>query len=217
MLLPDAVQQRHREHRAEYTRDPQLRSMGQGLALEARRHDGSVFPVEVSLAPDTSGGELTVIAAVRDVTARESPRRCVTAEAAARAAEAEARTANEAKNQFLSRMSHELRTPLNAVLGFGQLLQRRLADTDNADAIRHIVKGGRHLLDLINDVLDIARIESGDMSLSTESVAVDELVAETIDLMQPARCRRRRHLAHRRRSDRRLTCWPTVSGCGRSC
>jgi CheY-like chemotaxis protein/two-component sensor histidine kinase len=82
-------------------------------------------------------------------------------------------------------MSHELRTPLNAVLGFGQLLQRRLADTDNADAIRHILKGGRHLLDLINDVLDIARIEAGEMSLSTESVALQELVAETIDLLHP--------------------------------
>jgi PAS domain S-box-containing protein len=307
MLLPEGVHQRHREHRAGFVRQPQVRSMGQGLSLEARRRDGSVFPVEVSLAPDTSSGDLTVIAAVRDVTSQReieamalenesrlrqvtdsvdivfallefdpfrylyissgvkellgrdpeeiqysaelisdlihpddragldgtreaaasgqavqaeyriqlpdglqrwvcltvtpvdnsgSPRRraVITIEditariqgsEALRDAEAAARTANEAKNQFLSRMSHELRTPLNAVLGFGQLLQRRLADTDYSDAIRHIVKGGRHLLDLINDVLDIARIESGDMSISTEWVAVGDVVAETIDLMQP--------------------------------
>jgi protein-histidine pros-kinase len=186
MLLPNDLKDRHRAHREAFARDPQIRSMGQGLSLTARRRDGSVFPVEVSLSPDTSGPELTVIAAVRDVTDHvESAEALRHAEAAARAAEAEARNANEAKNQFLSRMSHELRTPLNAVLGFGQLLQRRLADTDNADAIRHILKGGRHLLDLINDVLDIARIESGEMSLSTESVALEELVAETMDLMRP--------------------------------
>ncbi len=186
LLLPEAVRERHRGHRADYSADPQIRSMGQGLSLSARRRDGSVFPVEVSLAPDISSGGLTIIAAVRDVTDHvEASEALREAEAAARAAEALARNASEAKNQFLSRMSHELRTPLNAVLGFGQLLQRRLADTDNADAIRHILKGGRHLLALINDVLDIARIESGEMSLSTESVALHELVAETIDLMQP--------------------------------
>jgi PAS domain S-box-containing protein len=307
MLLPEGVHESHRAHRAEFAAEPQVRSMGQGLSLSARRRDGSVFPVEVSLAPDNSGSELVVIAAVRDVTAQRAvearvqenesrlrqitesvdtvfalvelepfrylyvssgiaallgreptdpddsqrlmsavidpddretwlafradiaggaachieyriqrpdgqrrwlrstatpvhnpdgpPRRTVVtvedvtarveASEALRTAEAEARTANEAKNHFLSRMSHELRTPLNAVLGFGQLLERRLANTDNADAVRHIVKGGRHLLDLINDVLDIARIESGDMSLSTESVALAEVVAETLDLMNP--------------------------------
>jgi PAS domain S-box-containing protein len=186
MLLPEDVHERHREHRASFTREPQLRSMGQGLSLTARRRDGSVFPVEVSLAPDTTDGDLVVIASVRDVTSRVQASEALrNAEAAARAAEAAARTANQAKNQFLSRMSHELRTPLNAVLGFGQLLQRRLADTEYAEAVRHIVKGGRHLLDLINDVLDIARIESGDMSISSESVAFDDVVAETIELMQP--------------------------------
>ena len=107
------------------------------------------------------------------------------AEVAARLAEAEARTANDAKNQFLSRMSHELRTPLNAVLGFGQLLARHLAHTEHAEAVGHILKGGRHLLNLINDVLDIARIESGDMSLSREPVPVPELIGETLELMAP--------------------------------
>jgi PAS domain S-box-containing protein len=107
------------------------------------------------------------------------------AEVAARLAEAEARTANDAKNQFLSRMSHELRTPLNAVLGFGQLLARHLANTEHAEAVGHILKGGRHLLNLINDVLDIARIESGDMTFSREPVPVPELIGETLQLMEP--------------------------------
>jgi CheY-like chemotaxis protein len=82
-------------------------------------------------------------------------------------------------------MSHELRTPLNAVLGFGQLLSRQLADTEYAEALGHIVRGGRHLLDLINDVLDIARIESGEMSISSEPVPVASIVEETLQLMKP--------------------------------
>ena len=101
------------------------------------------------------------------------------------AAEAAARTANEAKNQFLSRMSHELRTPLNAVIGFGQLLQMQLADTDHAEGIEQILRGGRHLLHLINDVLDISSIEAGESSISTEPVAVGGLLEETMQLMVP--------------------------------
>jgi PAS domain S-box-containing protein len=159
-----------------------------GTQYRIRRRDGEQRWLRVTSTPvENPHGPVTrTVVTLEDVTSQvEASEALRQAEAAARSAEAEARSANEAKNQFLSRMSHELRTPLNAVLGFGQLLQRRLADTDNADAIRHILKGGRHLLDLINDVLDIARIESGEMSLSTESVALGELVDETIDLLRP--------------------------------
>ena len=109
----------------------------------------------------------------------------VLAAEALRAAESSARAANDSKNQFLSRMSHELRTPLNAVLGFGQLLRRQLAGTEHAEAVEYVLKGGQHLLDLINDVLDISRIESGQMSLSMETVSLATLVDETLQLMGP--------------------------------
>lgn len=100
-----------------------------------------------------------------------------------REAEHTARAANAAKNIFLSRMSHELRTPLNAVLGFGQLLEFELAGTPHEEEVAQILKGGRHLLNLINDVLDVARIESGEMSVSLEPVPTDDLVAESMQLM----------------------------------
>ena len=100
-------------------------------------------------------------------------------------AEATARAASEAKNEFLSRMSHEVRTPLNAVLGFGQLLEHRLHGTDHAESARHIVRGGRHLLSLIDEVFDIARIEAGEMSMSTEPILVAEIVEEVVLLMRP--------------------------------
>jgi PAS domain S-box-containing protein len=181
-LVPEHARGGHVAHREQFTAAPRQRPMGAGLSLSARRKDGSVFPVEVSLSGSQEGrdGEDSlVVAAVRDVSAQRA------IESAMRDAVDAAQAANEAKNQFLSRMSHELRTPLNAVLGFGQLLSRQLADTEYSEAIGHIVKGGRHLLDLINDVLDIARIESGDMSISSEPVPIAAIVGETLQLMKP--------------------------------
>lgn len=98
---------------------------------------------------------------------------------------AEAEKANAAKSEFLSRMSHELRTPLNAVLGFGQLLEfEELTDGQKA-SVEQILRGGRHLLGLINEVLDISRIETGNLSLSLEPVALEHLIGETLELVRP--------------------------------
>jgi signal transduction histidine kinase/CheY-like chemotaxis protein len=96
-----------------------------------------------------------------------------------------AEAANRSKSEFLSRMSHELRTPLNAVLGFGQLLELDELEESQQEAVAQIVKGGRHLLGLINDVLDISRIDTGNLSISLEPVAVRDLVDETVTLMAP--------------------------------
>lgn len=100
-------------------------------------------------------------------------------------ARAESEMANHAKSEFLSRMSHELRTPLNAVLGFGQLLEFEELTPRQAESVQQILRGGRHLLGLINEVLDISRIESGNLSLSLEPVFLETLIADTIDLIRP--------------------------------
>jgi signal transduction histidine kinase/CheY-like chemotaxis protein len=97
----------------------------------------------------------------------------------------EAVTATRAKNAFLSSTSHELRTPLNAVLGFAQLLQLSDLDQEDQDGVEHILGAGHHLLALINELIDIARIESGEFSLSVEPVAVQPVVEETGLLMSP--------------------------------
>jgi signal transduction histidine kinase/CheY-like chemotaxis protein len=109
----------------------------------------------------------------------------IEAESAARLARAEAERANSAKSEFLSRMSHELRTPLNAVLGFAQLLELDDLSSDQRESVEQIEKAGRHLLDLINEVLDIARIESGQLSLSLEPVEVRSAVSEALELLRP--------------------------------
>jgi PAS domain S-box-containing protein len=97
----------------------------------------------------------------------------------------EVERANKAKSEFLSRVSHELRTPLNAILGFGQLLERQNPTETQRPRIRHIVNAGNHLLGLINEVLDISRIESGRMQLSLEPVCVADALTEALDLMRP--------------------------------
>jgi signal transduction histidine kinase/ActR/RegA family two-component response regulator len=100
----------------------------------------------------------------------------------------EAERANEAKSEFLSSMSHELRTPLNAILGFGQILASETLPQTAAqkkEFINHILKGGRHLLALINEILDLARIESGSVALSLEPASVSELLMECQMLTEP--------------------------------
>ncbi|WP_343904574.1 PAS domain-containing hybrid sensor histidine kinase/response regulator [Nocardioides aquiterrae] len=107
------------------------------------------------------------------------------AQAAIREARDEAERANRAKDEFLSRMSHELRTPLNSILGFGQLLQLEdLPPSAGAD-VDHIVKAGRHLLALINEVLDISRVESGTQALAIERQCVCDSIGEAYEMVRP--------------------------------
>ena len=99
--------------------------------------------------------------------------------------EAEAAQANRAKSEFLSRMSHELRTPLNGIIGFAQLLELDALTAPQRESVDHILKGGRHLLALINEILDIARIEAGKVSISLEPVLAIDVVGSALDLVRP--------------------------------
>ncbi len=106
--------------------------------------------------------------------------------------EVELRTASAAKSEFLSSMSHELRTPLNAVLGFAQLLERDrkqpLSDRQQ-ERLQHVLRGGEHLLRLIDDVLDLSRIEAGRITISCEPVSVSEVLAEVATTLGPMAAR----------------------------
>ena len=126
---------------------------------------------------------------VEDITERKL------VEEALREAKKEADRANHAKSEFLSRMSHELRTPLNAILGFGQLLERQNPTKPQRARVEHIMSAGRHLLKLINEVLDLSRIEAGHLQLSVEPVAVAEVLEEALDLMRPLAAQRTMQLS----------------------
>ncbi len=107
-----------------------------------------------------------------------------------RRAEDQAAAANRAKSEFLSRMSHELRTPMNAVLGFGQLLQMDELSDEQRESVDRILGAGRHLLNLINEVLEISRIEAGRLNLSLEPVPVAETIQSAINLVEPLAAKR---------------------------
>lgn len=141
------------------------------------RKDGGI--VNVLWSASWSESKKMLFCVAHDVTERTR------IEAALRDAKEEADRANRAKSEFLSRMSHELRTPLNAILGFGQLLERQNPTEQQRSRVEHIISAGRHLLNLINEVLDISRIEAGHLQLSVEPVAVAVVLEEALNLMRP--------------------------------
>lgn len=152
-----------------------------GGELVQTRKDGSEIIVSSRWAvrTDAQGNPVQVLVINTDVTEQRAAAREL------QVAKEEAERANQAKSEFLSRMSHELRTPLNAILGFGQLLEMGDLDEEARDSVSEIIKGGKHLLELINEVLEISRIEAGKLAISLEAVPVHDLVAETMSLIRP--------------------------------
>lgn len=147
-----------------------------------RKKDGSYYWVDATIVPimDEQGHPWRYISIRTDITALKMN------EAALIAARDDAQAANQAKTIFLANMSHELRTPLNAILGFGQLLEVDPSlTTDQLDSVREITNAGRHLLELVNEVLDLSSIESGRLTLSLVANSLDELMEECISLAKP--------------------------------
>ena len=154
---------------------------GEVLELFGKRADGLEFPVEASLSRLTTERGTMVTAVIRDVAGLQ------TARAERRAREA-LEASSRAKTEFLSRMSHELRTPLNAVLGFSQLLRldgKEPPTLHQLERIQHIENAGAHLLALVNDVLDLSRVESGQMTATLEPVDVRAAVEDAISMVLP--------------------------------
>ena len=149
--------------------------------LFGRRADGHEFPLEASLSRlHTERGTL-VTAVLRDVSSLQTAR-------AERQAREALEASNRAKTEFLSRMSHELRTPLNAVLGFSQLLRldaSRPLSLQQLERIQHIENAGAHLLALVNDVLDLSRVESGQMTVTLEPVDLRSVVEDALSMVVP--------------------------------
>ena len=193
LLIPERLRTRHDGHLSRFFASPVSRSMGSGLELFGRCKDGSELPVEVSLSPLRTAQELTVSASLRDISERKRSEAAARLEdehqaAELREARALAEAGSAAKSEFLSSISHELRTPLNAILGFAQLLWRDKKDPlseRHKQRVEHILKGGEHLLRLINDILDLSRIEAGAVSISMEPVSVRDVLEEVDRTLSP--------------------------------
>jgi PAS domain S-box-containing protein len=183
ILIPASFRGGHQSRREGYFSSPRVRRMGEGLTLYGRRKDGSEFPVEISLSPlETDEGRL-VTAAIRDVSERQRVERALAEK------NLELERANRTKDRFLATMSHELRTPLNAIIGFTGTLLMRLPGPltgDQEQQLQTVQSSARHLLALINDLLDLAKVESGKVDLKLESVDCRAVIEDVAAALKPS-------------------------------
>lgn len=187
MLMPSRFGKHHNDYLAAYQRSGDAKVIGIGREVPALHRSGHSIPVHLAVsevAQQTSWDDFEqrqFMGVITDLTALYEAREQLSK------AKDQAERANQAKTDFLSSMSHELRTPMNAILGFAQLLQSPrdpLPERKQRQA-EQIVRSGRHLLNLINEVLDLARIESGYMQLSLERVRLDDVIREALEIIQP--------------------------------
>jgi len=193
-LVPEAVRGEHAAHRKAFEAAGVSRPMGLGLELHARRKNGSEVPVEISLSPTQTENGVSVTAVIRDVTERkraeqqmESLKKSYLAELEARHREAE--RLNQLKSEFIASVSHELRTPLHTIIGFAELLDEPETGPLNEKQrrfLRHIHTDSDHLLSLINDVLDLSRIEAGGLTVRTEGLLLPTVVSEAVSAIRPS-------------------------------
>ena len=206
-LIPERFQGPHPGHRTAYFAHPVMRPMGTGLDLYAKRADGTEFAVDVTLSPYEAEGGDRVICVVRDVTERKRAeeqirtlnQQLVEANKGLELQNREVEKATRLKDEFLASMSHELRTPLNAIIGFSDLLAEQGAvqfSSKQKRFVGHIQQGARHLLELINDILDLSKIEAGHLELKYEDFNVSAAAAEILATVRPMATAKYIHMAN---------------------
>ncbi len=182
LLIPESMRKTYMEVRHQFIQAPEARRLGDNRELFGRHRDGRLLPVEVGLSPLRSGEEQLVQAVVTDIGHRKAAERRLRDQAN------ELVIANRYKSEFLANMSHELRTPLNSILILSDQLRQNAGSNLSEKQVRHadiIHRAGHDLLQLINDVLDLAKIEAGHMQIKAEPVNLAELLAELKVSLQP--------------------------------
>ncbi|AYF90209.1 response regulator [Pseudomonas sp. JS3066] len=181
-LLPEALRESHVAMREGFLRKPEQRRMGSNRELFGQHRDGTMIPLEVGLSPIRAGREVLVQAVIIDITERRA------AEQRLRDQAEQLMLANRYKSEFLANMSHELRTPLNSILILSDQLRQNMVGNLTEKQTRHadiVHRAGSDLLQLINDVLDLAKVEAGRMQLKLEPLNVQDMLAELDGSLRP--------------------------------
>ena len=188
VLLPARFREGHVGHRTRYHAEPKIRTMGTGLEFFAIRKDGTEFPVEISLSPLKTDDGVFAMSAIRDITERtqleeELRQKNNALEEQNRRVEG----ANRLKSEFLANMSHELRTPLNGIIGFAEIMHDGRVgpvSDQHKEYLSDILTSARHLLQLINDVLDLSKVEAGKMQFNPQVVNLQIVVQEVREIVR---------------------------------
>lgn len=176
ILIPASLRPGHARHRSAYGRMPRTRTIGAGTVFKGLRKDGAEFPVEVSLSPIQTAHGSWVAASVRDVT----DFRIVELELVA--ARQRAEDANRSKTEFLAAMSHEIRTPMNAILGMSDLLWESDLNTEQRQYVEVFKRAGSNLLNLIDAILDLTKIEAGHFELEKLAFNLEDVLDHIVEL-----------------------------------
>jgi protein-histidine pros-kinase len=182
-LMPEPYRARHREGMARYCRTGRSHIIGSTVEMHGLRKDGTVFPLELSLAAWTNGNGSMFTAIIRDATERKRTEDL-------RRAKEDAEDANRCKTAFLASMSHELRTPLHSIISFTKLLlQNRDGNLTkhDIDFLERILLNANDQLQLINSVLDLSKVEAGRMELRLEQISIDSMIRDVVKQLETER------------------------------
>jgi PAS domain S-box-containing protein len=200
ILMPQPYRREHDGYLQKYLKTGEKHILNMVREVTALRKDQSTFPMELSVTESVVNGKNSFMGITRDISERkeaETELQHAYSKLEERIKERTqelwesknlAEKSNKAKSEFLSRMSHELRTPMNAILGFAQLMKESKKDPLpklHQNRVSQILNAGSHLLELINEVLDLARIESGKITVSLEPICLAELIEEVLTVAHP--------------------------------
>ncbi|MFC3051440.1 ATP-binding response regulator [Kordiimonas pumila] len=181
-LMPGEYADNHDQYVSNYNRTGEAKIIGIGREVSGKRKNGEIFPLYLAVNRFEVNGRVYYGGIVRDQTAEKK------AEADLVAAKEDAEAASSAKSAFLNSMSHEVRTPLNAILGFAQLIDLDVDEKAQPEIhanLAHIKKSGEHLLSLLNDILDLATIETGQLKLDMVDADLKQIIQNCIDMVMP--------------------------------
>jgi PAS domain S-box-containing protein len=178
LIIPEHMRDMHNAGMERFRETGEAKIIGKRIEIEALHADGHHFPVELAVGSATNAGETIFVAYARDITKRRRD------EHELRIAREEAEAADQAKSRFLAVMSHEMRTPLNGITGVLQLLADTRLDDHQRTLIETAERSGEILLDLINDVLDISKMEAGKLHLNTMDFDLHDVMTRIRDILE---------------------------------